>query len=299
MTPGRLWWLLRRDWKRGVAATYHDYVTLGKIRAWKFPTDLPLAPEVTVHTFTGAKDWRLGAWMLASFTHFTGLNWRIIVHEDGSLPTEAAIELRRLFPRLEIVTRARADEQLRAVLAPYPLCTEFRATNPLALKLFDMPHFAPGRKFLLLDSDVLFFRRPQEILDWAASEEGGCWFNRDVSESSLVSAEEARTQLGTELWPQVNSGLCCIDKTALDHAFCEKVLAETTIRQGHFWRIEQTLFALCASHARTGGLLPPTYEVSLQPQSSPGIIARHYVGAVRQRFYAEGLPRLQSVLLGA
>jgi len=219
--------------------------------------------------------------------------------EDGSMPAEGAWELRRLFPRLEIISRSRADEEIHPVLARLPLCTEFRATNALALKLFDMPHFAPGRKFLLLDSDVLFFQRPQELLNWAASDEAGCWFNRDVAESSLVSPKEARQQLGVTLWPQVNSGLCCLDKSAIDLSFCEKVLAETSIRRGHFWRMEQTLFALCASRLGIGGLLPSSYEVTLNPAASSGIVARHYVGAVRQRFYAEGLARLQPILPGA
>jgi hypothetical protein len=299
MTPGRLWWLLQRDWQRGAAATYHDYLTLKKIRTWKFPTDLPLAPEVTLHTLTGAKDWLLAAWMLASFTHFTALNWRIIVHEDGSLPPEGASELRRLFPRLELIPRAEADATLREPLSPFPRCADFRSTNALAIKLFDMPHFAPGGQFLLLDSDVLFFQKPAELLHWAQQLAGGCWFNQDVAESSLVSPEEARERLGITLWPQVNSGLCGISKDVIDFSFCEKVLAETTIQQGHFWRMEQTLFALCASRANRGGLLPRTYEVSLKPNATPGITARHYVGAVRQRFYAEGIARLRRTLLPA
>jgi len=297
MTPGRLWWFIQRDWKRGFAATFHDYFTLRKIRGWKFPENLAEAPLVSVHTFTGAKDWMLCAWMLASFIHFTKLNWKIIIHEDGSLPKFAALELLRLFPNATIISRAEADETVLAKLSPFPLCKEFRATNPLAMKLFDMPHFAPGESFLLLDSDVLFFREPTEILRWASESESSCWFNQDVAESSLVSSEEARERLGIELWPWVNSGLCCISKSAMDLAFCEKVLAETSIRKGHFWRIEQTLFALCASSHQRGGLLPRTYEVSLERNASPGIIARHYVGAVRQRFYAEGIARLRHVLL--
>ena len=67
--------------------------------------------------------------------------------------------------------------------------------------------------------------------------------------------------------------------------------------RGPIWRVEQTLFALCASRGGKGGLLPKNYEVSLRRRASPDAIARHYVGAVRDRFYGEGLKRLHEELL--
>jgi hypothetical protein len=83
----------------------------------------------------------------------------------------------------------------------------------------------------------------------------------------------------------------------VDFDFCDQALATTSILRGQIWRVEQTLFALCASRHGKGGLLPETYEVSLKRRGSPDAIARHYVGAVRDRFYAEGLKRLREQLL--
>ena len=68
-----------------------------------------------------------------------------------------------------------------------------------------------------------------------------------------------------------------------------------TIR--NLWRVEQTLFALCSFRHGKGGFLPKTYEVSLNKHSAENCVARHYVGAVRDRFYGEGLSRLREVLL--
>jgi hypothetical protein len=99
-----------------------------------------------------------------------------------------------------------------------------------------------------------------------------------------------------KLWRKVNSGLCLLTKATIDLEFCERALGETSILKGHVWRIEQTLFALCASRGK-GGLLPPIYEVSLGKYAAPDAVARHYVGAVRDRFYGEGLKRLRGVLL--
>jgi hypothetical protein len=94
----------------------------------------------------------------------------------------------------------------------------------------------------------------------------------------------------------VNSGLCLVAKEAIDFEFCDRVLGETSILKGNLWRVEQTLFALCASRHGKGGLLPKTYEVSLTRHASENCVARHYVGAVRDRFFGEGLKRLREVL---
>jgi hypothetical protein len=54
---------------------------------------------------------------------------------------------------------------------------------------------------------------------------------------------------------------------------------------------------LCAARHGKGGLLPRTYEVSLDKRGAPNAISRHYVRAVRDRFYTEGVQRLRGILL--
>jgi hypothetical protein len=116
-------------------------------------------------------------------------------------------------------------------------------------------------------------------------------------EVSLLSAAEAREELGVKLWSRVNTGVCLLWKPAIDFDFCDRALAETSILRGHPWRIEQTLLALCGSRHGKGGLLPKRYEVSFSRNAAADAVSRHYVGAVRDRFYGEGLKRLREVLL--
>jgi hypothetical protein len=97
ISPGRLWWLLRRDLKRGWKAAYHDYQTLPRIEDWRWTYWAEKPGPVPIHILTGAKDWRLAIWMLASFFHFTESAWPLIVHDDGTLTDEGRETLRRLF----------------------------------------------------------------------------------------------------------------------------------------------------------------------------------------------------------
>ena len=66
------------------------------IKHWRGPSGN--APyEIAVHLLTGANDWRLAAWMLASWFHHSKSAWRVVIHDDGTLPEPAAETLRRLF----------------------------------------------------------------------------------------------------------------------------------------------------------------------------------------------------------
>ena len=297
ISPGRLWWLLKRDMKRGWSASYHDYKTRPLIQKWSWPfwNDAPMS--VPVHVLTGEKDWQLCAWMLASFFHHTEHTWSVVIHDDGTLTEEIRRELATLFKNARIIPRAQADATLDAVLKPLPFAYEYRGMHPLALKIFDMPYYCESTRFIMLDSDVLFFNHPREIMDWVGNGAKECWFNEDIAEGSLVPEKEALEDLGVVLWQRVNSGIGLISKDAIDFEFCDRVLGETSALKGQLWRVEQTLFALCASRAGKGGLLPKTYEVSLGKHAAEDCVARHYVGAVRDRFYGEGLQRLRPVLL--
>ncbi len=64
---------------------------------------------------------------------------------------------------------------------------------------------------------------------------------------------------------------------------------------GHFWRIEQTIFALIS--ARWGGeLLPEEYRVYLDVPLGPRPF-RHYVGAIRHLMYGQGIRAVHPHLL--
>jgi hypothetical protein len=294
-SPGRLWWLLRRDLKRGWEAARHEYRVLPRIAEWAWPfwSDTPQC--MPIHVLTGEKDWRLAGWMLASWFHFSEHAWPVVIHDDGTLPEEARQLFTNLFATIRIIDRREADAAVEPVLQAYPFCADYRRLHPLALKLFDIPQFTTGERFLVFDSDLLFFNYPREILEWVKSEADECWFNEDVKEGSLITAAEARAELGIRIWQRVNSGLCLLTKSAIDFDLCDRALAQTSIMSGHVWRIEQTLLMLCAAHHGKGGLLPRTYEVSLGKSSAENAISRHYVGAVRDRFYAEGLKRLNAI----
>ena len=71
-------------------------------------------------------------------------------------------------------------------LAKHPKCLSNRRRHNLFLKFFDFPVYAPYDRFVVLDSDVIFFKRPGEILDWVDAGKEECWFNEDTKEKYCI-----------------------------------------------------------------------------------------------------------------
>jgi len=235
--------------------------------------------------------------MLASWFHYTERNWEIIWHDDGSLDEAFVEQASTCIPGCQFVRKADADARMNPVLEAYPHLKRYRNEHPLGMKSFDMPHLTDADRFIILDADVLFFDRPGEILDWVDARDESCWFNRDAAEPAPITYADARERLGVELWHWVNSGLCLLNRDSIDFEFMERCIQDPSLVNGKQWRVEQTLLALCASRAGAGGLLSDRYEVCLEANGQPDHITRHYVGMVRDRFYAEGIRMLKKTLL--
>lgn len=299
MTPGRLLYLIRCRARLGLKHWYAESFLFDRITEWRSKENLPTA-HVPLHLLSSRHDWKMALWMLVSFHEATGRRWPVILHEDGSLVEGELSIFRGMFPGIRIITRHESDSEMELVLSNFRRCVEYRRRMPHGLKSFDIPHFSQSDRFLMIDPDVLFFQPPQEILDWVDHPaDGSCWFNQDFQEPSPIPSEQVRRDLGIDLWPHVNSGLCLLNKkTVSDLDAMELYLAHPSLQNPRIqWRVEQTLLALSASRENKGGLLPLTYAVSPNKHRRPVCVARHYVGCVRDRFLSEGVVWLHKKLL--
>jgi hypothetical protein len=289
---GRAWLKLRQRFGHGLrVAWYRDVVRPRILRT--APVFAGDASVCEIHVLTSASDWLNLIWALKSFYHASGRSYALCIHDDGSLTIEQQRILLEHFPRARLISRQRADEDVLTALADFPLCRQFRKTNHLAPKVFDFRHYLRADRMLLLDSDVLFFSEPRELVSRIEDPEYlKNTVNGDVASAYTVDPKVVREQCGVDLIPRFNSGLGLIHRESLNLEWMEEFLGLPGIL-GHFWRIEQTLFALCSSRFGVE-LLPSEYDVFLD-----GVVgdrpARHYVGAIRHLMYSEGIRKLAGV----
>ncbi len=248
-----------------------------------------------IHVLTSEKDWLNTIWALQSFYAQVPRRYALTIHGDHSLSAAAVNALQQQFPDARIIEQKDARPEMLDRLASYPRCRHLRETNTLATKCFDFVQYLNSERMILFDSDLLFFAPPDAFLEYADTDD--CRvnvFNRDVGTAYAVDLETIEAT-GVDVVPEINSGFGLVHRDSMPFDWMEEFLAIPGLADGHFWRIEQTLFALCA--ARFGvELLPDDYRVFLNGSvgSRP---FRHYVGAVRDQMYAEGMRKLKGTLL--
>lgn len=220
----------------------------------------------------------MGLCALRQFERTTGISWKFTLHDDGTLTTVSAAKIRAWFPDSRLIFRREADVAMHPLLASHPRLLAFRSANVLGQKLLDTFHYAPAEKYIVLDSDLIFFRRPREILDWINAETDACWFNRDNGEVYSVPRHSIEAAFPVDLWPEVNSGLGLLQRRMMNYDLAEEFLLRLADHTGKAHFHEQTLFAFLASIYGKGGLLPREYRVLWDARFPNGAISCHYVG---------------------
>ena len=287
MTPGALVLSFRQMFGHGLRVAWYRDVVRPRILQTP-PIEGTTDETCEIHVLTSRQDWLNLIWALKSFYRVAKKRYTLCIHEDGSL-TESLIEtLTKHFPAARVISKSRADAEVLPSLASFPRCSEFRRANHLAPKVFDFPFYLKSDRMLLLDSDVLFFREPAELLRLIEDPNYRLNIvNRDVASAYTVDLAEVKSRTGVNVIERFNSGLGLIHKDSLRLDWTEEFLGLPGILEGHFWRIEQTVQALGSSRFGVE-LLPEHYDIRLD-RGIDGSPARHYVGAIRHLFYSEGI----------
>ena len=279
----------RKQFQHGLRAAYYRDLVRPRVRK-STPVFETTDRTCELHALTSSEDWVNLTWALKSFYKHSQKRYALCLHDDGTLSQEAKECLRRIFPQARLIARDVADQTVISSLAAYPRCLQLRQNNKLSLKLFDFVHYLDSGRMLLIDSDVLFFSKPVELLrriddpDYRFNS-----VNRDIASAYTVRPDVVAAELGFQLMPRFNSGLGLIHRESIRADDIETFLGLPGIG-GHFWQIEQTLFALASSKFGVE-MLPAEYDV----RTERGLIdgpCRHYVGAIRHLMYSEGIRRL-------
>jgi len=241
-----------------------------------------------------------GIWALYSFAYFTRVPCQIYVHSDGSLTTHDVTRLHGVLPGATVIPRHQADRRVITRLRHLGLTTSivFRDRLVFALKLFDPFFFGEHKNLFLLDSDVLFFRRPDELLDEiidAERREMVSLYSPDNGCRYCLSPETLYALLGQPCVADFNPGVLRTSRSALDLG-----RVETYLQRPEFWGSssrphyygELTLWAMQLS--RVGARkLPPSYAITpTLDRTLP--VSGHFCGGGYPAtwFYSRGLPLL-------
>lgn len=127
--------------------------------------------DIEIHMLICKKDMLLAINNLNSLQKHDEFKQMIIyLHDDGSLDNADCETLVETVPNVIIIRREDADIRIVEYINMYPNCAEYRlGKNEINLwhkiKLFDYYYFSKTKKIFGLDTDLLFMKKPEEIIN--------------------------------------------------------------------------------------------------------------------------------------
>jgi hypothetical protein len=232
-----------------------------------------------VSTLLGHAHVEMAVLCLGSLLRFSASPLRLRVHDDGSL---TAADLERLAAGLdgpEVVSRREADARLADLLAGFPAARAFRAANPLALKLLDVPLLAAGDELAFCDSDILFLRPFRRLFHLPPA--AGALFMFDPKQSYSVRSWHLLAEPRLRLVGNINTGVIAFRRRLFDLDLVEWFLSRPRYNFAPVWA-EQTGWALLAQATGPRLLDPEEVGIPVPGREPPaGQVALHFVTPLR------------------
>jgi hypothetical protein len=249
------------------------------------------AAPVVLHLLTGRRFWYQTAFCLHSFAQQSGTNVAAEIYDDGSFDDLLRAHLGRLGPGIRFHSATEIRERLDTFLpeAKFPVLRERWRNYPNIRKLID-PHLGSSGWKLVIDSDLLFFRHPDFLLDWLAAPDR-LLHAVDCAESYGYSRALMEQLAGAPLPPLVNVGLCGLRSESLNWGELEAWCAELIAREKTSYYLEQALVAMLASRQPACAVAPAADYVTKPGRAesiAPRAVMHHYVAESKRWYFRHG-----------
>ncbi|MDY6915234.1 MAG: hypothetical protein SVM86_02820 [Candidatus Cloacimonadota bacterium] len=168
--------------------------------------------NVAIHSLVCHIDMEMYLLAIKSFLRFYN-HVQIFAHSDGSLNSDDKTIMQKHIPNIKIIdeTNKLWQHTLNKVR------NDFIAKgcgNILLTKLF-LHFFSTSKKIIILDTDIIFLKRPDELIDWIEDNNKNLkpLYNKDRYDTLRDAKERLEKEFNiTKFPPHFNAGLICMKK---------------------------------------------------------------------------------------
>jgi len=254
------------------------------------PDYQPGAPMV-VHLLTGRKFWYQTVFCLHSLARAAQATVFAELYDDGSIDAECERRLRRLGNRIRIHRRAdlivRLDDLLPA--SRFPTLRERWTNYPNIRKLIDT-HLGKQDWKMSIDSDLLFFRRPDLLISWF-SHPAGPLHAIDCEEAYGYSRPLMERLAGVPIPAKINVGLAAMRSETINWEELEAWCTELIAQEKTNYYLEQAVVAMMMARHPHRVVLPADDYITLPAAAEvehPSAVMHHYVATSKRWYYRTG-----------
>jgi hypothetical protein len=257
----------------------------------------PQAEQVSCWFLTGRRFWYQTAYCAWTLAQCAEVNIELNVVDDGSLTAEYESKLRRLFPAGITVRKSQIEERINDLLPArrFPMLRQRWVDYINIRKLTDVHLGSEGPK-LVLDSDMLFFKRPDDLLQWIRNPVGMCLMT-DCVESYGYSRPLMETLCGSAIPRKLNVGVCGLRSEQIDWEQLEDWCQQLHAAEGTSYYLEQALVAMLAARAEQVSVMSAsdyiTFPTREQVETKAGVL-QHYVADSKPWYFGTAWRDLSS-----
>lgn len=247
---------------------------------------LPDTLSAKVNFLSGRKYWYQTLFCFASMQAQLPFRITPIVFDDGTLSSTEKEHLIRVVPWTEFVgideINGRLDEWLP--VTKFPKLRARRIVYPHLRKLTDL-HIGNQDWGMVLDSDMLFFGKPSELIEWFESPHA--IHMKDIGDAYGYSPSLMAKLSLLPVLSRVNVGLYGLNRAAIDWERVEFWCSHMLELEGENYLQEQGLTALELTAQQAKGLSDTRYQLmpGLAEGKSPTAVMHHYVAHSKRSYF--------------
>jgi hypothetical protein len=254
------------------------------------PVESPEGPAAEVYFLSGRKFWYQTCFCAWTLLRHSEIPLRPIVLDDGSLDEAMQAALRRVIPQVRFDPRPAIETRLDRALpaSRFPTLRRHRLVYPHLRKLTDVHAGLTGWR-LVLDSDMLFFRRPEFLLDWLRDPQRPAHM-LDVAQSYGYPKPVLDELAGAPLAERLNVGVIGLKSETVDWERLESWCRTLLEKHGSHYLLEQGLTAMLLA-GQPCAVAPEADYVAMPPADEvhrPKAVMHHYVAESKALYFRHG-----------
>ena len=240
-----------------------------------------------IHFLTGKNYLYQTLFCITSLTKASSEYLKFVLVDDGSFDDFLLERIKKQLPGSTIITKEIIDRNLNAALPQQqnPNLHAKREVYPHLKKLTDV-HTIPGDDWkIVLDSDMLFWKEPVELLNWLKAP------NRplhmiDCVESYGYSIGLMERLSGTTIPSLLNVGAIGLKSASINWANLDNWIKTLEEQEGASYYLEQALTAMLIGNDRVS-LDKAKYIVNPTRLNNPTDVLHHYVDLSKKLYYQQ------------
>lgn len=248
-----------------------------------------------VHFLTGKNYLYQTLFCIHSLTKVASEKFKFILVDDGSFDKAMIAQIEKQLPGSKIVTKKNIANNLDKYLpeSTYPCLRQKRKIYPHLKKLTDI-HTIPGDNWkLVMDSDMLFWKRPMEVISWYKNPTQPVYM-LDCTESYGYSKQLMQELSGNPIPDLLNVGIIGQKSADIDWIKLENWIKTLEEKEGTSYYLEQALTAMLIGNKKSIILNADLYKVNPVIINDSTPVLHHYVDLSKKIYYTKAWKKVLS-----